>query len=58
MASQLEHLKAWVGEWQTEATHPMLPDTVVPGGETTRGFASASPAGSVTTATHSAVPLS
>jgi hypothetical protein len=31
MASQLEHLNAWVGEWETEATHPMLPDTVVPG---------------------------
>jgi hypothetical protein len=29
--SQLEHLNAWVGEWETEATHPMLPDTVVPG---------------------------
>jgi hypothetical protein len=31
MASQLEHLKAWVGEWEIEATHPMLPDTVVRG---------------------------
>jgi hypothetical protein len=31
MASQLEHLEAWVGEWETEATHRMLPDTVVPG---------------------------
>ncbi len=27
----LEHLEAWVGERETEATHPMLPDTVVPG---------------------------
>jgi hypothetical protein len=31
MASRLGHLNAWVGEWETEATHPMLPDTVVPG---------------------------
>jgi hypothetical protein len=31
MALQLDHLKAWVGEWETEATHPMLPDTVAPG---------------------------
>jgi hypothetical protein len=29
--AQLDHLEAWVGEWETEATHPMLPDTVVPG---------------------------
>jgi hypothetical protein len=26
MTSQLEHLRAWVEEWETEATHPMLPD--------------------------------
>jgi hypothetical protein len=31
MAPQLDHLEAWVGEWETEATHPMLPDMVVPG---------------------------
>jgi hypothetical protein len=31
MASQLEDLEAWVGEWETEATHPMLPGTVVLG---------------------------
>ncbi len=34
MASQLEHLNAWVGVWETEATYPMLPDTVVPGRST------------------------
>jgi hypothetical protein len=27
----LEGLKALVGVWDTEAVHPMLPDTVVPG---------------------------
>jgi hypothetical protein len=29
--SSLEHLNAWVGEWEIEATHPAFPDTVVPG---------------------------
>jgi hypothetical protein len=31
MAAQLEHLEAWVGEWETEATHPALPDAVIAG---------------------------
>ena len=31
MSSLLEGLRALVGEWTTEATHPSLPDTVVPG---------------------------
>ena len=31
LEQQLEHLKAWVGEWETEATHPMLPDTLIRG---------------------------
>src|SRR5262245_656877 len=29
--STLEHLDALVGEWETEATHPALPNTVVRG---------------------------
>jgi hypothetical protein len=31
MTSQLEGFRALVGEWTTEAIHPLLPDTVVPG---------------------------
>ena len=31
MSSQLEGFRALVGEWNTEAVHPSLPDTVVPG---------------------------
>lgn len=31
MTPELEPLNALVGEWTTEATHPALPDTVVPG---------------------------
>jgi hypothetical protein len=31
MSSQLEAFRALVGEWTTEAIHPSLPDTVVPG---------------------------
>jgi hypothetical protein len=31
MSSQLEAFQALVGEWTTEAIHPSLPDTVVPG---------------------------
>jgi hypothetical protein len=31
MSSQLEGFRALVGEWTTEAIHPSLPDTVVPG---------------------------
>lgn len=27
----LEHLNAFVGEWETEATHPLMPNTVVEG---------------------------
>jgi hypothetical protein len=27
----LEHLEALVGEWETEATHPELPGTTIPG---------------------------
>ena len=31
MNQHLEGLRALVGEWTTEAVHPIMPDTVVPG---------------------------
>jgi hypothetical protein len=31
MSTQLEAFRPLVGEWTTEAIHPSLPDTVVPG---------------------------
>ena len=30
----LDHLKALVGEWETEATHPLIPNTVIHGRST------------------------
>ncbi len=34
MTQNLENLDVLIGEWTTEATHPMLPDVVVSGGAT------------------------